>query len=67
MTVGIIGAGTIGQALAVQSLRAGQDVIIANSRGPESLVDVVRELGPGVTAGTVADAAASPIVAIAVP
>jgi 8-hydroxy-5-deazaflavin:NADPH oxidoreductase len=41
MTVGIIGAGSIGQALAVQSLRAGHDVIIANSRGPESLVDVV--------------------------
>jgi 8-hydroxy-5-deazaflavin:NADPH oxidoreductase len=67
MTVGIIGAGSIGQALAVQSLHAGRNVIIANSRGPESLVDVVAELGPGVSAGTVADAAGSDIVAIAVP
>jgi predicted dinucleotide-binding enzyme len=67
MTVGIIGAGSIGRALAVQSLRAGQDVIIANSRGPESLADVVAQLGPGVTAGTVAEAAGSDIVAIAVP
>jgi 8-hydroxy-5-deazaflavin:NADPH oxidoreductase len=67
MTVGIIGAGSIGQALAVQSLHAGQNVIIANSRGPESLVAVVAELGPGVSAGTVADAAGSDIVAIALP
>jgi 8-hydroxy-5-deazaflavin:NADPH oxidoreductase len=67
MTVGIIGAGSIGQALAIQSLRAGQNVIIANSRAPESLVDVVAELGPGVTAGSVAEAAGSDIVAIAVP
>jgi len=67
MTVGIIGAGRIGQALAVQSLRAGRHVTIANSRGPESLVDVLEKLGPGVTAGTVAEAAASDIVAIAVP
>jgi predicted dinucleotide-binding enzyme len=67
MTVGIIGAGNIGRALAVQTRRAGHEVVIANSRGPESLADVVAELGPGVTAGTVAEAAGSEFVAIAVP
>jgi 8-hydroxy-5-deazaflavin:NADPH oxidoreductase len=67
MTIGIIGAGNIGKALAVQSLRAGQHVVIANSRGPGSLNELVAELGPGVSAGTVAEAAANDIVAIAVP
>jgi phosphoglycerate dehydrogenase-like enzyme len=36
-TIGIIGAGNIGQALARTALRAGREVVIANSRGPESL------------------------------
>ncbi len=42
-------------------------VVIANSRGPESLTSVVAALGDGVSAGTVADAAAARIVVIAVP
>ena len=66
-TVGIIGAGNIGQALARTARRAGRDVVIANSRGPESLAPVVAALGAGVSAGTVRDAAAPGIVAIAVP
>ena len=66
-TVGIIGAGHIGQALARTALRAGRMVVIANSRGPESLAPVVAALGAGVSAGTVAQAAAAGIVAIAVP
>jgi 8-hydroxy-5-deazaflavin:NADPH oxidoreductase len=41
--------------------------VIANSRGPETLAPVVAALGPGVLAGTVPQAAAHPIVAIAVP
>ena len=67
MTLGIIGAGSIGQALARQALRAGHQVILANSRGPASLSDVVGDLGADATAGTVAQAADSDLVAIAVP
>jgi predicted dinucleotide-binding enzyme len=65
--VGIIGAGRIGQAMARTALRARRSVAIANSRGPESLTSVVSELGDGVSAGTVEQAAAAGIVVIAVP
>src|SRR3954452_9378991 len=65
--VGIIGAGNLGQALARTVLRAGRPVVMANSRGPDSLSSVVADLGPGASAGTVADAAACSIVALAVP
>jgi predicted dinucleotide-binding enzyme len=65
-TVGIIGAGNIGQAMARIAQRAGREVILANSRGPESLHDVVEAFGPGVTAGTTEEAAAAPIVVLAV-
>jgi hypothetical protein len=65
--VGIIGAGRLGQAMARTALRAGRPVLMANSRGPESLASVVSALGGGASAGTVADAAASGIVVVAVP
>jgi predicted dinucleotide-binding enzyme len=65
--VGIIGAGRLGQAMARTARRAGRDVVIANSRGPESLTAVVSALGKGVTAGTASDAASAGIVVIAVP
>jgi 8-hydroxy-5-deazaflavin:NADPH oxidoreductase len=65
--VGIIGAGRLGQAMARTARRAGRDVVIANSRGPESLGSVVSALGEGVSAATVAEAAAAGIVVIAVP
>lgn len=66
-SVGIIGAGRLGQAMARTVLRAGREVVIANSRGPESLRSVVSELGDGVSAGTVEQASAVGIVVIAVP
>ncbi len=66
-SVGIIGAGRIGQAMARIAQRAGRPVVIANSRGPESLTSVVSTLGDGVSAGTVQEAAAASIVVIAVP
>jgi 8-hydroxy-5-deazaflavin:NADPH oxidoreductase len=65
--VGIIGAGRLGQAMARTALRAGRGVVIANSRGPESLGSVVSELGEGAAAGPVSEAAAAGIVVIAVP
>ena len=66
-SVGIIGAGRLGQAMARTARRAGRDVVIANSRGPESLASVVSELGDAVSAGTAEQAAAAGIVVIAVP
>jgi 8-hydroxy-5-deazaflavin:NADPH oxidoreductase len=66
-SVGILGAGRLGQAMARTALRAGRRVLIANSRGPESLASVVSELGDGVSAGTVEQATAGGIVVIAVP
>jgi predicted dinucleotide-binding enzyme len=65
--VGIIGAGRLGQAMARTALRAGRSVVIANSRGPESLASVVSALGDGVSAGTVEEATSAPIVVVAVP
>ncbi|WP_342024945.1 NADPH-dependent F420 reductase [Arthrobacter citreus] len=56
-TLGIIGSGNIGSAVARLAVAAGMNVVIANSRGPETLSDLVAELGPLATAGTVEDAA----------
>ncbi len=66
-TVGIIGAGRIGQAMARTALRAGRTVVMSNSRGPETLTSVVETLGDGVSAGTVEQASAAAIVVLAVP
>lgn len=65
--VGIIGAGGLGKALARTALRAGRRIVLANSRGPDSLASVVAGLGPAVSAGSVADAADCAMVALAVP
>jgi predicted dinucleotide-binding enzyme len=64
-SVGIIGAGRLGQAMARTAQRAGRSVVIANSRGPESLATVASELGA--SGGTVREAAAADVVVIAVP
>ncbi|MGH8656632.1 MAG: NADPH-dependent F420 reductase [Gammaproteobacteria bacterium] len=66
-TIGIIGVSAIGQALARQAVRAGYEVVLSNSRGPDSLTQLVREIGPGARSGQVRDATAADIVAIAVP
>ncbi len=58
-TVGIIGAGHIGSTLARGLVDRGYDVVIANSRGPETLADLVGELGPRARAATATDAAAA--------
>ena len=63
-TIGIIGAGHIGSALARAFSGLGYDVVIANSRGPESLAGLVAELGPKVTAASAADAAAAGDIAV---
>ena len=67
-TIGIIGSGNIGSNVARAAIAAGHDVVISNSRGPESLADLVAELGPMARAGSTADAAASgDLVLVAIP
>ena len=65
--IGIIGAGRLGQAMAQTAMRAGRRVVISNSRGPGSLTAVAQALGSDASAGTVVQAAAAPIVVLAVP
>jgi 8-hydroxy-5-deazaflavin:NADPH oxidoreductase len=65
MRFGTIGAGAIGQALARHVVKAGYPVILSNSRGPQTLTDVVAELGPLASAGTVAQAAEADVVFLA--
>jgi predicted dinucleotide-binding enzyme len=65
-TIGIIGAGNIGTAFASALARHGIAATIANSRGPETLAELVRGLGPSITAGTREEAAAKDIVLVAV-
>ncbi len=67
-TLGIIGSGNIGATLARFAVRAGLNVVLSNSRGPETLSDLVAELGPQARAGTPAEAArAGDWVVLAVP
>ena len=66
MTIGIIGSGNIGSAFARALSRAGIAATIANSRGPVSLTDLVRTLGPSIKAGTREEAASADMVLVAV-
>ena len=66
MSIGIVGSGNIGSAFARTLARAGVEATIANSRGPASLEDLVRELGPSIKAGTREEAAGAEIVLVAV-
>ena len=63
-TFGIIGAGHIGGQVARAAIAQGYDVVIANSRGPETLADLVAELGPTARAATPAEAAAAADIAV---
>jgi len=67
MKIGIIGTGGIGQALAHHVAKAGYEIIVSNSRGPESLTGLVGKLGPRATAGTRQEAARAEVVVLAVP
>ncbi len=67
-TIGFIGAGHIGSQLARLSVASGYDVVVSNSRGPETLSALVQELGAHACAGTVVEAArAGDIVVVSVP
>ena len=67
-TIGIIGAGHIGSQIARLAVANGYDVVISNSRGPETLTALVSELGPNARAATAAEAAkAGDIVVVSIP
>jgi predicted dinucleotide-binding enzyme len=63
-TLGIIGAGHIGSQIARGAVKLGYDVVIANSRGPETLAELVSELGPTARAATAVEAAEAADVAV---
>ncbi|MGW4118715.1 NADPH-dependent F420 reductase [Nocardia sp. NPDC004711] len=65
--IGILGAGNIGQAVADKAVRHGHEVLIGNSRGPETLRAVVEQLGPKAHAVTAGEAAQAELVFLAVP
>ena len=56
MKIGILGSGNIGATAARLFVAAGHDVAISNSRGPDSLRELITELGPQAHAMTVRDA-----------
>lgn len=66
-SVGVLGAGPAGQAIARRCVAAGITVLLSNNRGLDSLSDVVGELGHGAEAATVLQAAAADLVVLAVP
>ena len=67
-TIGLIGAGHIGSQLARLAVANGYDVVLSNSRGPETLAPLVAELGPRARAATPAEAAqAGDIVVVTIP
>ncbi|HEX2061487.1 MAG TPA: NADPH-dependent F420 reductase [Thermoanaerobaculia bacterium] len=68
MKIGIVGAGYIGGTMAHLLVEAGHEVAISNSRGPETLINLVHELGPNAHAATVEDAARfGEVVLLAIP
>lgn len=58
-TIGLIGAGNIGGQIARAAVAHGHQVVLSNSRGPETLTDLVAELGSSARAATPAEAAAA--------
>jgi 8-hydroxy-5-deazaflavin:NADPH oxidoreductase len=67
-TVGFIGSGNLGSAIARLAVEAGHQAVLSNSRGPETLADTVAALGPRASAATSGEAAsAGDIIVVAVP
>ena len=67
-TIGIIGAGHIGSQVARLAAGSGYDVVICNSRGPETLSDLIKELGPKARASTPEETAkAGDLVVVTIP
>jgi predicted dinucleotide-binding enzyme len=67
MDVGIVGSGMIGANVARLAVDAGHGVVVANRRGPDSLRELIADLGEGAAAGVVAEAAAAELTVVAIP
>ena len=67
MDIGIIGAGTVAQAFARKAINAGHSITLSNSRGPDSLAELVADIGHHASAASITDAANKPVVLLAVP
>jgi predicted dinucleotide-binding enzyme len=65
MKVGFIGAGAVTRTFGRHLITAGHTLVVSNSRGPETLVDFVADLGPNATAGTKQQAAECDVVILA--
>jgi 8-hydroxy-5-deazaflavin:NADPH oxidoreductase len=56
-TIGVIGAGHIGRSFSLAAIAKGHEIVIANNSGPETLGELLAELGPKARAARAADAA----------
>jgi 8-hydroxy-5-deazaflavin:NADPH oxidoreductase len=66
MRIGFIGAGNVTRVMGRHLLNAGHTIAICNSRGPETLAELIKELGPGASAETKDQVVQSDVVIIAV-
>jgi predicted dinucleotide-binding enzyme len=66
MKFGFIGAGNVAQTYAKHLVRHGHEVVLSHSKGPDSLAELVRRIGPNAKAGTVKEAAKQDVVVLAV-
>lgn len=67
-TIGFLGSGHIGSQVARLALAQGHEVVMSNSRGPETLAELIDDLGPGARAATAAGTAeAGEIVVVTIP
>ena len=66
MKLGFIGAGEVAQTFAKHFVRHGHELVLSNSRGPDSLVELAGSIGPNAKAGTVNEAAKQNIVILCV-
>ncbi len=66
-TWGFIGSGNIGSTVARLAVAAGHEVVMSNSRGPDSLSELVAGLGAQARAGTTEDAAGADVVVVTIP
>ena len=65
MIIGMLGAGQMAQTLARSWLPAGHQVLLANSRGPETLADLIADLGDGAAAATARELADTEVIVLA--
>ncbi|OHU64973.1 NADP oxidoreductase [Mycobacteroides chelonae] len=67
-TIGFIGAGNIGGTVARLAIAAGHNIQLSNRRGPDSLAELVKDLGPRARAAAIDEvAAAADLVVVTIP